>query len=401
MSDILKGKYIVLGVCAGIAAYKVAYLLRLMTKAGADVRVLMTENAENFVGRMTFEALSNKPVCRNLFEGGETSFKHIDWAEEADAVVVAPATANMVGKFARGIADDALSTLLMVATCPVIVCPSMNTNMYLSPAVQRNVDLLKADGHTVLEPGAGQLACGTEGPGRLPEPEDILDRLCATLTSKDLEGKRFLVTAGPTQEPFDPVRYITNPSTGKMGYAVARQAEYRGARVTLVSGPTHLDPPHNVELIKVRTAGEMAEAVFSRMAEADVVVKTAAVGDYRPKAAAEHKLKKSEDDLVIELARTTDILQGLGERKTNQILVGFAAETQNLNEYAQAKIQKKNLDMIVGNLVNQPGSGFGTETNTVTIYDRNGDTEPLTAMTKDAVANRLLDRIVKKLKKGD
>ena len=399
MKTSIHEKNIVLGVCGGIAAYKSAALLRLLTKSGANVRVMMTRNAARFVGPVTFEALSGKPVCTDLFDktDPDASIRHIEWAQEAHGVVIAPATANMVAKYARGLADDALSTFLLAVTCPVVVCPSMNTDMYLSPPVQRNLDILKQDGHLVLEPGAGELACGTVGPGRLPEPPQILDRLTALLTRKDLEGKKVLVTAGPTREPIDPVRFISNPSSGKMGYAVARAAEYRGADVVLISGPTCLDDPVNVRTVRIQTADEMARAVFDHMDDADIIVKTAAVGDYRPMQTAEHKIKKTADELILTLVKNEDILKLVGERKTRQILVGFAAETRDLQENAREKLVRKNLDMIAGNLVGHPSSGFGTDTNRVTLFYRDGSSEPLEEMDKDAVAHIILDRVCERL----
>ncbi|MCG6892193.1 MAG: bifunctional phosphopantothenoylcysteine decarboxylase/phosphopantothenate--cysteine ligase CoaBC, partial [Desulfobacteraceae bacterium] len=335
MSFLLEGKQIVLGVSGGIAAYKSAELVRLLTGAGAGVRVVMTENAGWFIGATTFEALSSNPVCTSLFErGSDAAMRHIDWAQSADAMVVAPATANIVGKMAGGIADDALSTFLTAVTCPVLLCPAMNTHMFESRAVQRNLDTLRADGVNVLTPGSGELACGTVGPGRLPDPADILDRLARLLCPKDLVGRRVLVTAGPTHEFLDPVRYITNPSTGKMGFAVARAAEYRGADVILVSGPAHMPDPANMTVERVTTAEDMAEAVFRHVEGADIVVKTAAVSDYRPKSTAGQKIKKGASGVTLEMVQNTDILLELGRRKRHPFLVGFAAETENLDEYA-------------------------------------------------------------------
>jgi len=395
MKTSILGAHIVLGVCGGIAAYKSVELLRLLTKSGADVRVMMTRNAARFVGPMTFEALSGKRVCTDLFDrrDPDASIRHIEWAQDAQGVVIAPATANMVAKYAQGLADDALSTFLLAVTCPVVVCPSMNSDMYLSPPVQRNIERLKTDGHLVLEPGAGELACKTVGPGRLPEPTQMLDRLTALLTRKDLAGKKVLVTAGPTREPIDPVRFISNPSSGKTGYALARAAEYRGADVVLVSGPTALPDPANVKTVRVQTAGQMALAVFDHMRDADIIIKSAAVGDYRAMETAAHKIKKTTDQLVLTLIKNEDILKSLGERKTHQILVGFAAETRDLRENAREKLVRKNLDMIVGNLVSHPASGFGTDTNRVTLFYRDGSCEPLAEMDKDAVAHIILDRV--------
>lgn len=390
----IEGKNIVVGVSGGIAAYKSAQLVRLLTKEEALVRVIMTANAEKFVGPVTFEALTHQAVCSDLFANSDdAAIGHIEWAQEADAVIIAPATANIIGKMAAGIADDALSTFLLAVTAPVMICPAMNTHMYASRAVQRNLKILAEDGHLVLEPGQGDLACGTVGPGRLPEPDQIVDRLISHLTPKDLSGVRILVTAGPTQEAIDPVRYLTNPSTGKMGYALARAAEQRGAHVTLVCGPTHLPDPLNVEVVHIQDTQEMAEAVFSRLEQSQVIIKAAAVADYRPSDRAIHKIKKTDGPMVLELVRNPDILQEIGRRKKQQILVGFAAETQHLEENAATKLKKKNLDMIVGNLIGPDDSGFQADTNRVTLFHRNGQAEALPVMNKLAVANAILDRV--------
>ena len=387
-----------LGVSGGIAAYKSVELLRLLKKAEADVRVIMTQNAQEFVGPLTFQALSENPVCTNLFEkGGDASIRHIDWAQNADAVIVAPATANIIAKYANGIADDALSTLMIAVTSPVLLCPSMNTHMYENKAVQRNLETLRSYGYTIVEPDAGEKDCGTTGPGRLPEPPDILDRLLCALTPKDLKGKRIVVSAGPTREHIDPVRFISNPSSGKMGYAIARAAEYRGGDVMLVSGPTNLPNPVNMEVIRVQSAREMAQAMFDQMDSADIVIKTAAVADYRPRDASDHKIKKGDDEKSLSLVKNSDILRELGKRKTSQILVGFAAETRELEKHASQKLEKKNLDMIAGNLVGDPSSGFGTDTNLVTLFYRDGTKESLPSMEKDAVAHILLDRVVERI----
>lgn len=394
----LKNKSIVLGVCGGIAAYKSVLLLRLLKKEGAHVRVIMTQNARYFVGPVTFEVLSETPVCTDLFEKTEdAAIRHIQWAEEADAVVVAPATANMIGKMANGIADDALSTFLLAVTTPVLVCPAMNTNMLLHPATQGNLKKIRSQGLGVLETDFGTMACGTTGPGRLPDPEYILDRLKALMAPKDFEGKTVLVSAGPTREFIDPVRFISNPSSGKMGYAIARAAEQRGAKVILVSGPTSLAAPHHVETLPVDSAEQMAAAVFENMSRADIIIKTAAVGDYRAKARADHKIKKQKEELVLELTQNVDILKALGARKTRQFLVGFAAETQDLAANAGEKLKKKNLDLIVGNIVGSPDSGFQADTNRVTLFFKDGSSEALPILGKDQVAHILLDRIRDKI----
>jgi phosphopantothenoylcysteine decarboxylase/phosphopantothenate--cysteine ligase len=396
MKTVIQKKNIILGVSGGIAAYKSVELLRLLVKQGAKVRVMMTENARWFVGPLTFEALSGQPVCTDLFEkNDDASIRHIQWAEAADAVVIAPATANIIGKLSGGIADDALSTFLLAVTCPVIVCPSMNTHMFESRAVQRNLETLRADGHFIVDPESGTLACGTTGPGRLPEPEDIVDRIAYYLSTKDLKDKKILVTSGPTRESVDPVRFISNPSSGKMGFAVARAAEYRGGEVTLITGPTHLPDPNNVKVIRIQTASEMAQAVFDNMDHSDIIIKTAAVSDYRPKDPATQKIKKEKGELVLYLERTQDILKEIGMRKKDQILVGFAAETENLEQHAEKKRVEKNLDIIVGNIVGEPSSGFGADTNKVTLFFKEGAQEPLPVMGKDAVAHILLDRILK------
>jgi phosphopantothenoylcysteine decarboxylase/phosphopantothenate--cysteine ligase len=370
-------------------------LLRLLQKQGARVRVVMTENAKWFVGPTTFEALTGHPVCSDLFQDkGGGSIGHIELAQEADAVVVAPATANIIAKMAGGIADDALSTFLLAAVAPVIVCPAMNTHMYENRATQRNLRVLKEDGRFIVDPACGEMACGTVGAGRLPEPDEILDRVCHFLTPKDLAGKRVLVTAGPTREYIDPVRYISNPSSGKMGYAIARAAEYRGGEVTLVSGPSGLASPHGVETVRVASAQEMAREVFERMDGVHIIIKSAAVSDYRPVEAADHKIKKGAETMTLTLEKNTDILLELGSRKKGQVLVGFAAETRDLTENARSKLERKNLDMIVGNLVGQPGTGFGVDTNRVTFFFRDGSREELPEMDKLQVAHTLLDRVL-------
>lgn len=396
MKSVIKNKNIVLGVSGGIAAYKSVELLRLLIKDEANVRVIMTKNALEFVGSLTFEALSRQPVCTGLFEKvGDASIRHIDWANEADSVIIAPATANIIGKIAGGVADDALSTFILAVTCPVIICPSMNTNMFETKAVRRNLDRLKSDGHFVIEPESGELACGITGPGRLPEPEDILDRLLSYLSPKDMKGKRILVTAGPTRESIDPVRFISNPSSGKMGFAVARAAEQRGGDVILITGPTDLPDPHNVTVVRVGTAREMALAVFEQMENSEIIIKTAAVSDYSPKEHAGQKIKKEKDELVLLLEKTRDILKEVGRRKEDRILVGFAAETENLEQYAGEKLVEKNLDIVVGNLVDRSSSGFGTDTNKVTMFYKDGTKEIFPEMQKDDVAHILLDRIVR------
>ncbi|RPJ82017.1 MAG: bifunctional phosphopantothenoylcysteine decarboxylase/phosphopantothenate--cysteine ligase CoaBC [Deltaproteobacteria bacterium] len=397
MSGILQGKNIILGVCGGIAAYKIPELLRIIVKQGASVRVIMTRNAEAFIGKVTFEALSGNPVCVSLFsEESQGAIRHIAWAQECDAVVIAPATANMIGKLANGIADDALSTFMLAVTSPRIICPAMNTNMYENRATHRNMDILESDGFIILEPDAGELACGMTGAGRLPSPEYIADRLGKQLCKKDFVHQKILVSAGPTMEPIDPVRFISNHSSGKMGYAIAKAAEHRGADVTLVSGPTSLRAPVGVHMIHVKTADEMAAAMFDNMETSTVVIKVAAVADYKPNVQAEHKIKKKDEKLVLQLDRNVDILKELGKRKTNQILVGFAAETKDLDIHAREKLQEKNLDMIVGNIVGNSESGFGLDTNTVTFYFPDGKKKSFPTMGKNEVADILLDHIAER-----
>ena len=387
----------ILGVSGGIAAYKSVEILRRLIQAGASVRVIMTRSAQWFVGALTFEALSGQPVFKDMFtDDHEASIRHIDWAQAADGVIIAPATANTIGKLAHGIADDPLSTFMLAVTAPVLICPSMNSHMYASKAVQRNLDTLRSDGYFVLDPGSGELACGTTGPGRLPEPDVIVDRFLSCFAPSDLAGKKVVVTAGPTIEPIDPVRFISNPSSGKMGYAIARAAAQRGADVVLITGPTHLPDPVNVSMIRIRTTAEMAKAVFKEFESADVVVKAAAVSDYRPQQSVDHKVKKGKNEWVLPLKQNQDILRTLGRKRTHQVLVGFAAETRDLERNATQKLAEKNLDIIVGNLVGSPDSGFTADTNTVTFFFKDGTKEVLPSMEKQAVAHILLDRIVEK-----
>ena len=401
MQSKIDNKNIVLGVCGGIAAYKSVELLRLLNKQGANVRVIMTQNARSFVGPLTFEALSGYSVCFDLFQNidrkNDASIRHIDWAKDADAVIIAPATANIIGKIANGIADDALTTFMLAVTAPVLLCPSMNTQMYANKALCRNLSMLRADGYFIVEPEAGELACGDSGPGRLPEPKDILDRLLYRLAQKDLKDKKILVTAGPTREPLDPVRFISNPSSGKMGYSIAKAAEHRGAKVVLISGPTNLSDPINVKVIRVGTANEMASAVFEHMEDVGIIIKAAAVSDYRSVKLEKQKIKKGKDEIALFLKKNQDILKELGRKKKDQILVGFAAETENLEINAEKKLTEKKLDIIVANLVNRSFSGFGADTNKVVLFYKDKTREALPEMPKDDLAHILLDRIVKVL----
>ena len=391
----LSDKNILLGVCGGIAAYKAVEVLRLLVEQGARVRVIATVNALNFVGETTFEALSKRPVCSHLF-GPNTNAEaigHIEWAQSADAVLIAPATANVIGKMAAGIADDALTTILLAVTAPVLLCPAMNSQMYQHPAVTRNLQTLHHDGIVIMPPDAGELACGTVGPGRLPDPGRIVEKLAICVADKDLSGKTVLVTAGPTREMIDPVRYISNPSTGKMGFAIARAAAQRGANVILVAGPGHLADPVDVEVIHVQSAQQMAEAVLTRFDHSDIVIKAAAVSDYRPVESEPHKRKKSDASLTLPMVRTMDILKSLGERKQRQVLVGFAAETRCLKANATAKLKEKRLDLIVANNVATESAGFGTDNNTVTLFYKAGRQESLPSMPKADLAHLLIDRI--------
>ena len=397
MHEPLRDKTIALGVTGGIAAYKSVELLRLLTKAGARVRVIMTANAQWFVGPGTFQALSGLPVCTSVFEEGDASIRHIDWARETELAVIAPATANTIGKLANGIADDALSTFMLAVTAPVVICPAMNTHMYEHPAVQRNLDTLQGFGHHIVEPDAGSLACGTVGPGRLATPETILEEMAAVLTPKDLKGRTVLLTAGPTREAIDPVRFVSNPSSGRMGFALARAAARRGARVILVTGPVSLADPLHAEVHRVESAAEMADCVQALAPEADVIIKTAAVADYRPVHTADHKIKKTEDRLSVAFERTTDILLALGKDKAHRFLVGFAAETRQLRDHARQKLEAKNLDMIVANRIGEAGSGFEVDTNKVTLLHRDGREEGLPVMSKDALAHELLNRVTDRL----
>jgi len=396
----LQNTHILLGVTGGIAAYKSVELLRLLKKAGANVHVAMTDAALEFVGKTTFEVLSENPVLTNLWKDTHGSVTHIDIATSIDAALIAPATANFIGKLAQAIADDALSTTMLAVTAPVMICPSMNSDMYQNIRVQRNLDILEQDGVHIIDPDAGVLACKTVGTGRLPEPWFILDRLIALLTRKDLLGRQVLITAGPTVEAIDPVRYISNHSSGKMGYAIARAAERRGARVILVSGPVHLDPPVGVEVIPVESCDEMARAVFSHLEASDIIIKVAAVADYRPVDKSSCKIKKTpaSKEMHLSMTENMDILKRVGELKTEkQFLVGFAAETNDLEAHALAKMQKKNLDMIAANLVGTDNSGFKTDTNKVKLFFKDGSSKDIPLMDKHKVAHILLDAIVEQI----
>ena len=390
---VLAGRHVLLGVSGGIAAYKAVLLARLLVTAGAEVQVLMTDAATRFVGPATFAAVTHRSVPTDVLDSPEMVV-HVRLARWADAAVVAPATANVLAKLAVGLADDLLTSTLLEATCPLVLAPAMHTGMWLHPATRAHVGTLAERGAVIVGPGEGSLAAGDEGPGRMAEPEEILTAVRAALTrTGGLAGRSVLVTAGPTHEPIDPVRYIGNRSTGKMGFAVAAEARARGAAVTLVSGPVALPDPRGVETIRVETAGEMAEAVLSRFGAADAVVMAAAVADFRPERAASGKLKKESGLPSLDLRLTTDILLALGKRKERQVLVGFAAETDDLERAARRKLGEKNLDLIVVNEVGRAGTGFGSETNRAAILAATGEDVPFRAWEKAELAAAICDRL--------
>ncbi|WP_366162891.1 bifunctional phosphopantothenoylcysteine decarboxylase/phosphopantothenate--cysteine ligase CoaBC [Bacillus infantis] len=388
----LNGKRILLCVTGGIAVYKAAALTSKLAQAGAEVKVMMSESAVKFVAPLTFQALSRHDVYIDTFDEKDSRvIAHIDLADWADLILVAPATANVIGKLANGIADNMITTTLLAATAPVWIAPAMNVHMYDHPAVQKNIKLLYEYGCRFIEPGEGYLACGYVGKGRLEEPEMIVSNIEGFFrNSGSLAGKKVVVTAGPTREKIDPVRYITNHSSGKMGYAIAEEALKAGALVTLISGPSSLAKPAGAAVIDVESAEEMYQAVDGVFDGADIVIKTAAVSDYRPKVVHESKVKKQDGDQVLELERTKDILLDLGRRKKQQILIGFAAETDHVEEYARKKLAKKNADMIVANNVKSEGAGFGTDTNIITIYKKDGGEIALPLMSKHEAAARIL-----------
>lgn len=395
----LQGKKIVLGVTGGIAVYKAVDLVSRLRKAGCEVRVVMTEHAQQFVTPLTFKEISGNAVATSMWNANqEFNVEHIALANWADAFLVAPATANILAKMACGIADDLLSTTLLAAQAPIIVCPAMNTGMYQNPATQENIAKLQERGVTVMPPAVGHLACGTSGPGRLPEPQQIVEFMSAFFAGRegDLRGLRVLVTAAGTREPIDPVRYVGNRSSGKMGYAVAQMAAERGADVLLISGPSALATPPNVRVVNVETTNEMLEACLAAYGDVDIVIKAAAVADYRPRDVADQKIKKKTDDaLTVVMDKNPDILKTLGAKKEQQVLVGFAAETQNLLANAREKVVKKNLDMIVANDVTAAGAGFNSDTNIVKFLFANGDVRELEQMPKVDVANRILDEAIR------
>ncbi|MDF2636065.1 MAG: phosphopantothenoylcysteine decarboxylase/phosphopantothenate/cysteine ligase [Pelosinus sp.] len=391
----LKGKNIVVGVAGGIAVYKVVDIVSQLKKQGANVYVIMTQSAANFVTPLTFREISGQPVTVDMWaETTNWNVEHISLASRADLFLLAPATGNIIGKIANGIADDMLTTTVMATTAPTLLVPAMNTNMYLNPIVQKNIDKLTALGYHFTKPESGMLACGVEGIGRLPETKVILNKVNQLLSQKnDFVGKKILITAGGTQEAIDPVRYIGNRSSGKMGYALASAAVARGAMVTLISGPTHLIVPCGVKVEYVESAAHMREAVLAHYADSDIVIKAAAVADYRPQNTAEHKIKKTGEILQLTLEKNPDILLELGQLKAHQVLVGFAAETQQLVLHAQEKLARKNLDMIIANDVSMPGVGFNADNNIAKLLYRDGRIDELPKMSKENMAEVILDKI--------
>lgn len=392
----LKGKTILLGVTGSIAAYKIAILASSLKKLGADVHVLMTENATNFINPITFESLTGNKCLVDTFDRNfQFQVEHVSIAKRADAVMIAPASANVIGKIAHGIADDMLTTTVMACKCHVMISPAMNTNMYTNPIVQDNIKTLRKYGYEIIEPASGYLACGDTGAGKMPEPETLLSyiiRECAM--EKDMKGLKVLVTAGPTQEAIDPVRYITNHSSGKMGYALAKMAMLRGADVTLVSGQVAIAPPPFVKVVSIKSAKEMFDAVISVSDKQDVIIKAAAVADYRPKEISDEKMKKKDDQMSIELERTDDILKYLGEHKVpGQFLCGFSMETQNMISNSRVKLVKKNLDMIAANNLKVAGAGFKGDTNVITLITQDEEVS-LDLMSKEEAAGKILDKIL-------
>ena len=401
----LGGKKILLGVTGGIAAYKSAELIRLLIKEGGQVKVVMTKNAQEFITPLTLQTLSGHPVYRETFSLiKDFDIAHIALAEEADILLIAPATANIIGKIAAGLSDDLLTTVVMATKAPVLICPAMNTHMYENVIVRDNIRKLASGGYHLMEAGLGELACKSEGVGRLPELADIVEEVKCILTKKDMTGEAVLITAGPTREPFDPVRFITNYSSGKMGYALAGRARRRGASVTLISGPTALPVPRGVFYKPVSSALEMREAVLNHLEQSTIIIKSAAVADYRPSFCADDKIKKKKGLLTICLERNPDIIAEIGKKKKERILIGFAMESEDLIKNAKAKMIAKNMDLIVANDVKQAGAGFQSDTNIVKILDRDGGIEELPLMDKMDVADRILDRasmIIARRRKSD
>jgi phosphopantothenoylcysteine decarboxylase / phosphopantothenate---cysteine ligase len=401
MNTMLKGKEVVLGVTGGIAAYKAAEFVRLLTKAEARVHVVMTRNAREFVTPLTFQTLSGNPVTTETFSLlEETKIGHITLADLAEVVVILPATANIIGKIANGIADDFLSTMVMATKAPVLLVPSMNVNMWENKALQGNLATLVERGYHFVEPGVGELACHWYGKGRLADLDQVIEKLEDLFSQKDLKGERILVTAGPTQEPMDPVRFITNHSTGKMGFALAQCARRRGAEVVLITGPISLALPRgDIEVFRVQTAEEMRKTVLTHVKRCSVVIKAAAVSDYRPTTVSPQKVKKGRSSLSLDLERTADILQEVGKRKGRRILVGFAAETEEVIVNARKKLAEKNLDLIIANDVAQPGAGFGHDTNQIKILYPAGEIRELPLMSKEEASMAILDEVVQLIKK--
>lgn len=390
----LKGKHIVIGVTGGIAAYKVVDVVSRLKKLNAEITIIMTENASKFVTPLTFRSLSLNEVVVDMFAPPtKWEVEHIAIAQRADLFLIAPATANMIGKIAGGIADDMLSTVVMATKAPVWIAPAMNTGMYTNPIVQDNLKKLKSYGYHFIDPDEGRLACGDIGAGKLAQPEKIVEKIVDAFVKKDLVGKKFLITAGPTQEAIDPIRYITNHASGKMGYALAKDVVSRGGQVTLVSGPVNLLPPDGVNLIPVVSSQEMYQAVMDHLDSNDVVIKSAAVADYTPELYQDQKIKKQASDWQIPLKSTKDIALEIGKVKKNQIFVGFAAETENLLENGRRKIQKKGFDFIVCNDISKPGAGFKGDTNIVTIIDQKGQSQAYDQMSKSALATLIIDKV--------
>ena len=395
----LKGKTVVLGVTGSIAAYKIANLASSLVKLHADVQVIMTKNATNFINPITFETLTRNKCLVDTFDRNfQFNVEHVSLAKRADIFLVAPSSANVIGKIANGIADDMLTTTIMACKCPKLISPAMNTNMYENPIVQDNLKKLEHYGYEIINPACGYLACGDTGAGKMPEPDVLLSYILRTIAlEKDLKGTKVLVTAGPTREKLDPVRFITNHSTGKMGYAIAEHCMLRGADVTLVSGPVSIAPPPFVKVIPVVSAKDMAEAVKANFEEQQIIIKTAAVADYRPANVAEEKIKKKEGDNVLDLERTEDILAYLGKhKKEGQFICGFSMETENMLENSRAKLERKNADMIVANNLKVAGAGFGTDTNVVTMITKD-DCVELEMMSKQDVAGKIVDMILTKM----
>ncbi|MFW5987904.1 MAG: bifunctional phosphopantothenoylcysteine decarboxylase/phosphopantothenate--cysteine ligase CoaBC [bacterium] len=385
---------IVLGVTGGIAAYKTLQVASSLTKLGHNVYTIMTESAAEFISPLAFHSITHLPVETKLFSNTTSEVKHIGLADKADLFLIAPATANFIAKAAAGIADDLLTTVILATEAPIMAAPSMNVHMFENPVVQRNMQTLEEFGYKIITPAAGYLACGYTGKGRLPEPERLVEEIIRELTQKDLQNKKIIITAGPTREAIDPVRFLSNHSSGKMGYALARAAAYRGAEVKLISGPTELEPPLGVEIISVESAAEMKESVFSEFEKADITIMAAAVADYSPKEFSSQKIKKQEGNLNLNLERTTDILAELGKRKNNsQLLIGFAAESEDLLKNAQSKLRKKQADYIIANDINSKETAFGSDKNQVTILSEEGSTN-IPLMEKEKLAFKILNYIL-------